>query len=73
MKPALGYGDPVQSYAAYRASTAGGGYDTLTVPIDQLYNQFNYGGDFPACDLPVHEIPGEWRQTKIFISHRQGS
>ena len=43
MKPALGYSDAVQAYAAYRASAAGGSYDTLTVEMDQLYNQFNYG------------------------------
>ena len=49
MKPALGYGDAVQSYAAYRASSAGGSYDTLTVPIDQLYNQFNYGETSPRA------------------------
>lgn len=49
MKPALGYGDPVQGYAAYRASTIGGSYDTLTVPIDQLYNQFNYGETSPRA------------------------
>ena len=49
MKPALGYVDAVQSYAAYRASTAGGGYDTLTVPIDQLYSQFNYGETSPRA------------------------
>jgi hypothetical protein len=49
MKPALAYGDPVQAYAAYRASTAGGGYDTLVVGIDQLYNQFNYGETSPRA------------------------
>jgi Peptidase family C25 len=41
--PGLGYINPVRAYAAYRASDAGGGYDTLTVTVDQLYNQFNYG------------------------------
>lgn len=49
MKPALGYGDAVQSYAAYRASSIGGSYDTLTVPIDQLFNQFNYGETSPRA------------------------
>src|SRR5204863_489 len=33
MKPAMGYGDVVQAYGGYRASTAGGGYDTLTVSV----------------------------------------
>jgi hypothetical protein len=49
MKPALGYGDAVQAYAAYRASAAGGSYDTLSVPVDQLYNQFNYGETSPRA------------------------
>ncbi len=49
MKPALGYGDAVKAYAAYRASTAGGGYDTLTISMDQLYNQFNYGETSPRA------------------------
>lgn len=49
MKPALGYANPVQEYAAYRASSAGGGYDTLVVTIDQLYNQFNYGEVSPRA------------------------
>lgn len=43
MKAALGYSDPVKAYAGYRATEAGGGYDTLVVTMDQLYNQFNYG------------------------------
>ena len=43
MKPAGGYPDVVKAYAGYRASKAGGKFDTLTVTVDQLYNQFNYG------------------------------
>lgn len=43
MKPALEYADVVKAYGGYRASAAGGGYDTLVVSMDQLYNQFNYG------------------------------
>lgn len=43
MKPALGYSDAVKAYGGYRASVEGGGYDTLVVSMDQLYNQFNYG------------------------------
>ncbi|RYF78046.1 MAG: hypothetical protein EOO39_02475 [Cytophagaceae bacterium] len=33
----------VAAYAAYRASKAGGSHDTLSVMIEQLYNQFSYG------------------------------
>ncbi len=49
MQPALGYANPVKAYAGYRASEAGGLYDTLVVTIDQLYNQFNYGETSPRA------------------------
>ncbi|EMR04117.1 putative type IX secretion system sortase PorU2 [Cesiribacter andamanensis] len=43
MQPAGGYEDPVRAYAAYRASAAGGNYDTLVVEIQELIDQFAYG------------------------------
>jgi len=43
------YSDPVKAYAAYRASAAGGGFDTLVVNIQQLYDQFNYGEQSPLA------------------------
>jgi hypothetical protein len=46
-RAALGYSDPIKAYAEYRASSAGGGYDTLVVDIQQLYDQFNYGETSP--------------------------
>jgi hypothetical protein len=49
MQPALDYSDPVRSFAEYRASEAGGAHDTLTVTIDQLYDQFNYGETSPLA------------------------
>lgn len=49
MKPALGYSNVVEAYAGYRASAAGGGYDTLVVDMEQLYNQFNYGETSPRA------------------------
>ena len=49
MKPAGGYSNVVKDYAAYRASAAGGSYDTLVVNINQLYNQFNYGEISPLA------------------------
>jgi hypothetical protein len=42
-KPAGQYADPVKAYAAYRASSEGGAYDTLLVNMQDLYDQFNYG------------------------------
>jgi hypothetical protein len=44
-----GYSDPVTAYAEYRASPQGGEHDTLTVNIDQLYNQFSYGEQTPLA------------------------
>ena len=43
MKPATGTTNAVKSYATYRASVAGGRYDTLVVTSQQLYDQFTYG------------------------------
>lgn len=43
MQPVGAVPDAVRAYAGYRASASGGGYDTLVVDIDQLYNQFSYG------------------------------
>jgi hypothetical protein len=53
MKPAGEYANPVKAYADYRASEAGGSYDTLTVDVLQLYNQFNYGEISP---LAIHRF-----------------
>jgi hypothetical protein len=49
MKPTAEYADPVKAYAAYRASHQGGGYDTLVVTTQQLYDQFNYGEISPLA------------------------
>jgi len=38
-----------KTYADYRASAAGGRYDTLTVNMDLLVNQFNYGEFSPLA------------------------
>jgi len=42
-RPGGGYEDPPKAYGAYRASAAGGNFDTLVVNISQLYDQFSYG------------------------------
>jgi hypothetical protein len=47
------HADPVKSYAEYRASPAGGAYDTLVVNIDDLYDQFSFGEKTP---LAVYEF-----------------
>lgn len=46
-RPGANYGDPVTAYAAYRASHAGGGFDTLTVTVQELYDQFSFGEKSP--------------------------
>ena len=43
MQPAAGATNAALAYASYRASTAGGHYDTLMVTTQQLYDQFHYG------------------------------
>lgn len=48
-RPGSSYGDAVGAYASYRGSPAGGGFDTLTVNMDQLYNQFSYGEKSPLA------------------------
>jgi hypothetical protein len=49
MKPAGQYPDAVKAYAGYRASLAGGKYDTLVVDVNLLYNQYNYGEPSPLA------------------------
>jgi hypothetical protein len=41
--------NPVKEYATYRASALGGGYDTLIMDINLLYDQFNYGEASPLA------------------------
>jgi hypothetical protein len=49
MKPAGGFPDAVKAYAGYRASIAGGRYDTLVVDANMLYNQYSYGEPSPLA------------------------
>lgn len=44
-----GVSDPIEAYAAYRASSEGGSFDTITVDVGLLYNQFNYGEYSPLA------------------------
>ncbi|GAB3989309.1 hypothetical protein GCM10028807_13930 [Spirosoma daeguense] len=48
-QPAGNEANPIQAYAAYRASEAGGRFDTLTVNISQLVDQFSYGERHPLA------------------------
>jgi hypothetical protein len=48
-RPSAKYADPVKAHAAHRASPQGGGYDTLVVNIDELYDQFTFGEKTPLA------------------------
>lgn len=48
-KPAQGYLDPVKAYGEYRSLPEAGGFDTLLLNIDQVYDQFNYGETSPRA------------------------
>ncbi|PRY88117.1 C25 family cysteine peptidase [Mongoliibacter ruber] len=56
-RPTSSYADPVRAYAAHRASPDGGGYDTLVVNMDELYDQFTFGEKTP---LAVYEFLREY-------------
>lgn len=45
--------DPVQAYADYRASQAGGGYSTEITSIFQVFDQFSFGDPSP---LAIHRM-----------------
>ena len=42
-------GDPIQSYANYRSSVAGGGYNVSIAKIGDIYDQFGYGNPSPLA------------------------
>ena len=39
----------IQAYASYRASVAGGNFDTLTATMQQLFDQYSYGERHPLA------------------------
>lgn len=68
MQAAGGFGNPVKAYAGYRASEAGGRYDTLVITVDQLYNQFNYGETSPrAINEFMRFMVGEGSPRYLFL------
>ena len=48
-RPSRSYPNPVQAYAAYRASVTGGSYDTLVLRIEDLYDQISFGEKTPLA------------------------
>nr|WP_281349590.1 C25 family cysteine peptidase [Fulvivirga aurantia] len=47
--PSGSISDPIDEYAKYRASATGGEYDTLTVDMGLLYDQYSYGEVSPLA------------------------
>jgi hypothetical protein len=46
-QPSLQHANPLQAYASYRASAAGGSFDTLVLRMEDLYDQFAFGERTP--------------------------
>ncbi len=60
-KPSSREANPLLAYAQHRSSPLGGGFDTLTVRMEELYDQFAYGEkssvalyEFLRAYWPVH-------------------
>ncbi|MCS7004150.1 MAG: C25 family cysteine peptidase [Cytophagales bacterium] len=49
MQPVAGSLNPVQDYANYRASLAGGNFKPIVADVEQLYDQFAYGERHPMA------------------------
>ena len=56
------FANPLKAYAEHRASPLGGGFDTLTVRMEELVDQFSYGEnshlalyEFLRAYYPVHK------------------
>ena len=65
------YPNPIKAYASHRSSPAGGGFDTLVVRVEDLYNQFSFGEktslgiyEFLKAYYPVH------KPTHLLLSGR---
>lgn len=43
------YANPLKMYAQHRASDLGGGFDTLTVRVEDIYDQYGYGEKSPTA------------------------
>lgn len=66
--PAGDYDNPVKAYATYRASQQGGAYDTLSVNVGELYNQFNFGETSPMALYRFTRFLAENKKTEyIFL------
>lgn len=48
-QPSQSYPNPLQAYAAYRASEEGGSFETLVLRMEDLYDQFAFGEKTPQA------------------------
>lgn len=48
-KPSLQHANALYAYASYRASSAGGNFDTLVLRMEELYDQFAFGDKTPQA------------------------
>ncbi|WP_026954759.1 C25 family cysteine peptidase [Algoriphagus vanfongensis] len=65
------FDNPLQTYAEHRASPIGGGFDTLTLIMEEIYDQYGYGERSPVAlyeflhtYFPVH------RPTHMLLAGR---
>ena len=61
-RPSKNFQNPLKAYAEHRASPQGGAYDTLTLIMEDIYDQFGYGErspialyEFLKAYYPVHK------------------
>ena len=47
--PSTQFPNPLKAYAEHRASPLGGGFDTLTVRMEEIIDQFGYGENSPVA------------------------
>jgi hypothetical protein len=66
--PASDAQDPVQAFATYRASIAGGQYSSVILDIRQVYDQYNYGDPSPmAISRLVERALDEFEPKCLFL------
>lgn len=67
--PTAGGANQVQAYSDYRSSTAGGGYKTTVVEIEELYEQFAYGLRFHPISIKnyCHFIKKNWANPQYML------
>lgn len=63
-RPASGVADPVQAYADYRSSAAGGNHRVLVMEMKEIYQRFGYGDRTP---LSIRNFCGYFVQNQVKV------